>query len=749
MLEVTKVVRTGDDLDKFLVKARRRYSDASDSEKPIREQALIDTDYISGNQWDADAKRIRDDEDRPCLTINRIPQFIHQVTNEQRQQRPSLQVNPQGAAVTGGNAINIENLPDPRDAADIWQGLIRHIEVRSDAECAYDTAFECAVGSSFGWWRITAEYVPGKTFDQELVIKRILDPFSVYCDPAAKEPDRSDMKWAFVTSRMGKEDFKAKYGESEMAQKDFYESFDVGPDNWTTDWISADDVTIAEYWEITTKKRKLQELKAPPEALDALTVIFGSLPANQDKDGSITFAAYADEYKGQELPLGVNVIQEREEEIPQVRWYKITGSDILEEGEWPGRWIPLIPCLGDEMIVRGKKQLISLTRFIRDSQALYNYFRSQQAEVIALTPKAPYIGPVGTFATNNERWQKANNNNYAYLEYDVVETPGGTIAPVPQRNIAEPPIQAINQAVLQANDDLKAGTGIYDPSLGQNKNEQSGLAIGRLKQQAEVSNFHFLDNFRRSMRHQGRILLDLIPYYYDRANRIIRIVKPDNENELVMINALTQYKGKAVFFDPEVYQFDIVVEVGPSFQTKLEQSFELMVELAKVDPMIIQVAGDLIARAAPLPGSLGTEIADRLKANLPPAIAAIANGGKPMDPQAQAAIAQQGQVIQAMTQEINRMSQIIQTKKMELESKERMNTADNLVKLIAADLKAGTASAEALADFDFKMLEHRMEELHKVMDQAHEKDLATQQIDAQQQQAEQQAKQQAATPAAA
>lgn len=721
----TPSTRTPEELSKFLNKTRRRFKVADDAERTVRAEALTDLQFRTGDQWNKDAKRIRDEDNRPCLTINRIPQFIHQVTNEQRQQRPSLQVNPEGNALNSGQAINLENLPDPRDSADIWQGLIRHIEVHSDAECAYDTAFENAVGNSFGWWRVTAEYVPGKTFDQEIVIKRILDAFSVYSDPAAKEPDRSDMKWAFVTSRMAREDFKVKYKDSDMVKKDFYSSFQGGEDKWVADWVTADDVTIAEYWELNLEKRKLQLLVANQDLLPSLITTFGNIPANADKEGNVRFVAYKDTYDV--LPAGVSIENEREEEVPKVRWYKVTGSDILEEGDWPGRWIPLIPCLGDEVIVSGQKQLISLTRFIRDSQSLYNYFRSQQAEVIALTPKAPWIGAVGSFATQNIRWQNANNTNYAYLEHDIVESINGSVMPPPQRNIAEPPIQAINEAVLQANDDLKAGTGIYDPSLGTNKSDQSGLAIGRLKQQAEVSNFHFLDNFRRSMRHQGRILLDLIPHYYDRAERIIRIVKPDNEHELVMINAITEYKGKMVFFDPDVYNFDIVVEVGPSFQTKLEQSFELLIEMAKANPMVIQVAGDLIARSSPLPGNLGVEIADRLKAMLPPQVAVIANGNKPMDPQAQAALAQQGQIIQEMSQHIEKMSEIIKMKLIETESKERIAAMNDMVTLIAADLKAGTASAEALADFDFNAIKHRLDLLHQGVSLDQEMAMAAQQ----------------------
>lgn len=727
--------------DEFMITARRRFQNSADAEREVREQALIDLRFRSGDQWDDKAREIRDKDNRPCLTINRIPQFIHQVTNEQRQQRPSLQVHPTGYGAE-------------RDAADIWEGLMRHIEYRSDAEAAYDTAFEHQVGNSFGWWRITSEYAGDDTFDQELCIKRILDPFSVYCDPSAKEPDRSDMRWAFVLSDVGREEYKRDYPKSTMASMGFYDSYT----NPAVGWVSLDSVRIAEYWVVETKKRTLQMLTAnvggnqavnlePSNLLQEIVNQFGEGRVGEaDAEGNVTFTAFEDEYET--LPLGVMVkigedgkAIERILDYPHVHWYKINGVEVLEDGEWPGKWIPLIPCLGDELIVDGKKQLISLTRFIRDSQALYNFMRSQQAEVIALTPKAPFIGPVGAFKTHQKMWQNANNVNFAYLEYDLVSGPDGRPAPPPQRNVAEAPIQAVTEAAAQANDDLKAGTGIYDPSLGQRSNETSGRAILARQQESNTSNFHFLDNFRRSMRHQGRILMDLIPHYYDRRDRIVRIVKPDTTSEMVMINGSTMYKGKPAFFDPSVGRYDVTVQVGPSFQSQTEQTFEMLSQFVQSNPQIWSVAGDLIMRASPLPGSIGTEMADRMKMMLPPAIQAMANqnsSDQKADPATQAKLMQATQMIQMLTGQVQALHNILQTKKLEIESKERIAAQANQVQLLIADLKAGTANAQQLAQLDFASLQHRLDLLHEGMSLEQEAQQAAQELQLAQQQQQQQ-----------
>jgi hypothetical protein len=532
------------------------------------------------------------------------------------------------------------------------------------------------------------------------------------------------MMWAFITSDIPKDDFKAQYPQALL------QNFNDGQ-NPRTNWNTNETVRIAEYWVRTNKKRTLQLLS---QAID----LKGNGSDVRDK-------VYKDEYG--ELPEGVKVLKSRPVDEPSVRWYKITNQEVLAEGDWPGKWIPIVAVLGDEFVVDGKKLLISLTRFIRDSQVLYNVFRSQQAETIALTPKPPWVGAVGQFKTTPRRWQNSNNTNYAFLEYDAVAV-GGQPVPPPQRVSAEPPIQAINEAVMQADQDLQQGTGIYPAALGKDSQEVSGIAIKSRQKQSDVSNFHFLDNFRRSMRYLGIILLDLIPHYYDRADRIIRIVKPDDTHEMVLINGTTEYKGKPAFFDPDVGHFDITVEVGPSFQSKREQVFDMLVQFAESNPQLWQIGGDLIMRAAPLPGSLGTEMADRMKRMLAPAIQQMLEGsGQEQDPaQAQQKLAQLQQMNQMLIEQLNHVSTILSTKKMDLESRERVAVINAQAKIIGAELMGKFQAGVALAQQDFDALNHRLSMLHENIQLISDQDFQAQQQQSQQQHEQQMQQQQAQQP---
>jgi hypothetical protein len=662
-----------------LAEARRRFKEAEEAEASVRLESLRDLRFRTGDQWDPQAREIRERDNRPCFTFNRIPQYVHQVTNGEREQRPSLQVTPVGEGAE-------------RLAADIWQGLIRHIELRSDAECAYDTAFESAAGDSFGYFTVDAEYAGFDSFDQELRIDRVLDPFSVFIDPAANLPDRSDMTWGFVCTQIARDDFKRLHPHARMSSMGF---FDTTPGYPGRDWATADFVRVARYWRRTYRKRILQKLSV-------------ALAIKNDRDVRDTL--FSDEMPTP--PQGAEVIAERVVDYPSVEWFKLTGTDVLVEGKWPGLWIPIIPVLGDEFVVDGKKMLISITRFLRDPQQLLNYVRSQQAETIALVPKAPWVGPVGSFKTHTDRWQNSNNTNYAYLEYDPVETPSGQFAQPPQRNVAEPPIQALNQSAQMADNDLNQNSGIYKPSLGNDSQEVSGVAINARKMQSEISNFHFVDNFRRSMRHLGRILLDLIPHYYDRANRIVRIVKPDGTEEMVLINGNTEYKGKPVFFDPEVGRYDIHVEVGPSYKDRQDQIFTMLTELIRSNPNLWGVIGDLILRAAPLPGSLGPEAADRMKAMLLPAVQAQIQGesGGGHVPQAvQQRLQQDQQMIQALTQQIDKLLEMIRTKRIEADSRREIAALQGQVQIVLQDMKNRTAESNQLMKHEFDMLTAKMQ----------------------------------------
>lgn len=613
---------------KIIDEALDRFKLSEEAFSEIRQNALEDIKFSTGEQWPLEIKRERDRDGRPCLVINKIPQFIQQITNDQRQNRPSIKVHP------------VDDRADI-DTAKIIQGLIRHIEYNSSADVAYDTAFEGAVKGGFGFYRVISGYSDPLSFDQELLIKAIRNPFTVSFDPFSTEPDGSDANWAMISDFLALDEFKAKYPNSKLSSLTDWKSIgDTAPG-----WMKDGTARIAEYFYKEFKKETICQLNTGE------SVIKSELP--------------------EMLPEGIQVVAERETSIPVVHWLKINALEILERTIWPGKYIPVIPVYGSIVDVDGKLNYEGIVRQAKDPMRMYNYWATAETEAIALAPKAPWIGVEGQFEGHEAEWANANRKNLAFLEYKPTSI-NGQPAPAPQRNVLEPPVQAITHARMIASDDLKSVTGIYDAALGNRSNETSGVAINSRKVQAQTSNFHFVDNLTRSLKHCGRILIECIPHYYDAA-RTARIIGEDGQPELVKLNQPFDQGGQEKIYRMDVGQYDVTVDVGPSYATKRQEAVASMVELTRAYPQIAQIAGDLLVKNMDWPGA--QEFADRIKKTLPPNLVDDPKKQQPLPPQVQAQMQQMGQMIEQMTEQLKVLNAEKEQKLVELESKERIEMA--------------------------------------------------------------------------
>lgn len=613
---------------KILEEAQSRFDTVVEAQSEIRRQSLDDIEFSIGDQWPDDIKAARERDGRPCLVVNKIPQFIQQVTNDQRQNRPSIVVHP------------VDDKADV-ETAKILQGLIRHIQYNSNAEVAYDNAFDGAVRGGFGYFRIITDYVSPMGFEQEILIKQIKNQFSVFFDPFSVEPDGSDAMFAMITEDISQDEYKKLYPDSRLASQGEWEA----TGNVAPLWMPDGSARVAEYFYKEFKKIKIVQLS----------------------DGSVIEKDQLPEI----LPEGIEIVNERESQVPVVKWAKINGCEILEKRDWPGKYIPIVPVYGNDISVNGVRVLEGIVRNAKDPAKMYNYWTSAETEAIALAPRAPFIAAEGQLEGYEADWESANRRNHSVLTYKATTVAGQPIAP-PQRNAFEPAVQAITQARMLASDDIKATTGIYDASLGNRSNEQSGVAIQRRAMQAQTSNFHFIDNLSTSLRHAGRILIDLIPKIYD-SPRIARIVSEDGEQEIVAVNQPTEYQGKEVIFALDVGQYDVTVDVGPSFQTKRQEAVANMIELSKAVPQLMQIAGDLLVKNMDWPGA--TDIADRLKKTLPPGIADDPKNKNPIPPQVQAQMQQMNQLVEQLTAKLNELQDEKEQKLIEIESKERIEMA--------------------------------------------------------------------------
>lgn len=549
-----------------------------DAEGDNRQSAIQALKFGAGDQWPNDIKAARDLQKRPCLTINKTDSLIRQVTNNLRQQRPRMIVHPVGNGAD-------------QEIADVIKGLLKHIEAHSMADAAYDTATDFQVRMGWGYARVGTQYVSETSFDQEICLEQVDNPFTVYFDPYSTAPDGSDAERVVVTDTMRKEAFKKKYpGKADSGS---FQALGAGDSGFL--WSTKDDIRIAEFWRV----------EMVPDTLQVLS------------NGWTGFKGQVDQDVVKSLQL--TVINERPSYRRRVMFYKLTAFDVLEKREWRGRWIPIVPFWGSKVNIGGRTERFGMIKNLMDPARMYNFWRTSEAELVALAPKAPWLIAEGQDEGYEDEWRDANQLPYSRLKYKPKSFDDGTPVPPPQRQAPQQIPAANVNAAIGASEDMKAVAGIFDPSLGNREKDPSGKALRGHQQQSDVSNFHFYDNACRSLRFIGKICLDLIPTIYD-TERVIRIIGDDGEPSTVTINEKKRDQVGAiqkVLNDVTVGQYDVVIDTGPGYNTKRQESADGMLQLlgTPLGEKIASIADDVVIRALDFTGA--RELADRLAAANP------------------------------------------------------------------------------------------------------------------------------------
>ena len=533
------------------------------SEAQYREM-VEDLEFLNGEQWDAQLKADRADDNRPCLTINKLPTFVDQVVGDQRMNRPSIKIKP----VDGGA---------DKDTADILSGLIKNIEIQSNAAYAYDTAFDGAASCGFGAFRILTDYIDDESFEQEIKIVSVDNQFTAYFDPDAKEWDKADAEYLILTEMMSRKLFEFKYPDADIS------SFDAHRDD-LRDWSAGDEIRVAEYYEKVWEDIKLYMVQVVGEQQPRVVQNLQFL-----KDAGVPY----------------KVIKERESKKYTIRWYRVTGTEIIEGPiDYPGRYFPVIPVFGKKTNIEGRKIYRGIVRHAKDSQRLYNYNRSMGAEHISLAPKAPFLATPIQLEGHEKQWEKANIKNFPFLYFNPdPQQPGA-----PQRQFGPSVSTGIQNEIMVSDQEMHDTTGLQRSSLGKQSNEKSGKAIIARQREGDVGSYDFTNSFIMALQHAGKVILDLIPKIYD-TERVIRIIGDDGEESMIPINQRIEAIDRA--FDFSVGRYDVVISTGPSFTTQREQARAEMIEFLQYYPQAGPMVGDLIANSMDWPNT--EKWAERLK----------------------------------------------------------------------------------------------------------------------------------------
>ena len=643
-----------DDYEPIIDEAKEFLKFCNDADTMNRQEALEDLKFVNGDQWPVELQNSRNLESRPVLTINKLDTYCRQVTNQQRQQRPRIKV----------HATNTE--ADAK-VAKVISGVVRHIEVNSNADHAYDNGFDYAVRMGWGFWRVNTKYVREDSFDQEIYIDPVDNPFTVYWDPNSIAPDGSDAERCLVTTMMPKNVFREQYPDCD----DGTSFTQRGTGDSQSEWITKEDIRIAEYFYTVREKATLYHLS----------------------DGTMKFADGKDFFQRIEL-AGLTVIDERPSFKKTIKWKKMTAIEVIEERDWPGRYIPVVPVYGRHVVIGNKRQKFGMIRHAKDPQRMYNFWQTSLTESIALAPKAKWIMAEGQDEGHENEWAQANVKSTSYLRYKQRDIDGQP-APPPTRLQPEPPPAGVITAASVINDDLQAIMGIFDPNQMPTGNI-SGKALNGQQQQIDLTNFDYYDNLTRSISHTGKIILDLIPKIYD-SQRVMRIIGDDGKPDLITLNERTAV-GE-VMNDVTVGEYDVVMETGPGYNSKRQEAVDSMMQMLAADPTLMQTAGDLIFRNMDFPGA--DIIADRMATINP---LSQVDEKSPIPPQVQMQLAQNQAQMQQMQQQMQQMQLVIQQRQDMEQVKQDAMTKRELMKQTAKAHDIEMSNETKRRDVDMKVM---------------------------------------------
>lgn len=545
--------------------------------------------FVSGHQWDTHLTAKR--RNKPNYEFNRVRQLIRRVTGQQLKNKPEIK-----CRATEDNDV---------DTAEVLNGMIKNIEVQSSAENAYDTAFQWACGGGYGVLRVKSEYESPDTFNQCLRIEAVLDPMTVYCDPAAMKFDRSDARYWFISELIPTKQYQQRWPNAQVADFNVTMSDD---DSWARLWSTEELTRIAEYWYLEKESKTIHLLSdgsiVDADDWDQYSSLFEKppiIPPNPDDPAAATAQASGQPPQAPQPAFApVTIKSTREVEVDCVYSCPVSGNGKLEEPtKWGGSMIPIVPQWGDLINIDGKQIYSGMTRFARDAQTIHNFEMSSMVEVVAKLPNSPMKATPAMIKGLESYYERMGVDDPPVILFNADPMmPGG-----PTREpMSQLPTSLANLSNITV-DEMKATTGVYDASLGNQGNETSGRAIMARNAQSDTANFVYVDNQVKALKRLGEILVDAIPHYYD-AERSIRILGADLAEKYVTINKMVTAPDGTEHVENDLSRgkYDVTVTVGKSYDTARQELAETAQAISQVPGPVGAIGQYLLVKSLDVPG---------------------------------------------------------------------------------------------------------------------------------------------------
>jgi hypothetical protein len=630
------------DNKELLLRLHKNYKKAYDADHKNRHRAEENIKFanIPGNQW-SDVSKAERGKERLMLEFNQLKVMCKRVINEMRANRPQARF------------LGFED--GDKSLAETFSGMFRNTWNMSDGDSVADYQGEYQVYGGYGVWELVTEYSNDSAFDQDIKIKNVPNPFCVWSDPDSKDMLKRDAEWWIKAHKIKKSTYEERWPDREVVS---FEPNDLDDED---DWEDNDGVRIAEFWYKQKEKKTLYLLE----------------------DGSTVDA----------LPEGMQAVRQREIVCYKVMCAICSGDAVLEPPtEFCCDEFPFVPVYGEYLIIDGNIRWDGMVEHMKPAQQAYNSGRTAIVEVVEASAQGKFFATAAQADGHTDEWAVAHKKNLPFILYNADPQVPGQPGILPG---AQVPV-ALIQSVEMAKEELNSLAGFtFDPTATDAKNI-SGKALNARATQGQIATFNYPDNMAKAHKRTGEIFIKMAPKIYD-TERVVRTLGADGSEKFVTLNTIDPATGEKIN-DLSRGKFDIVVNTGPSFQTKRQEAAETLTQMASNDPALMPAAGDLVYKSLDVP--YAEEIAERVRLMLPTPIKQHLNKDKEMPPEVTAAMAQVEQMGQAVQQQGQLVEQAAVEAQKEVtaakQAKSDLQVAQAALKVEEANLKVMEANFKTL-----------------------------------------------------
>ncbi len=741
-----RVTPDGTRVEQILVMLKRHFDDAVTGDAPNVDEGLIDDDFRNLDQWEPEARRVREDRGEIVLTVDQLSTPILHVVNAHRNSLPAIKVSARGGRAT-------------KRTAEVAQNLIRRIEYDSFAPSVYGNAVDSAATNGRGHWEITVEYASDKTMDKELRVTGIRNRYSVYRDPTSVAPDRSDARYWIKTEDYSVDDFRAIWGERALASAVQFSS--AGDPEWA-EWVTEETIRVVTYYFKVHIRRRLFQLGDERDGRwvqmdmpDPEDYLEGSGTEYEGLDDSAlaqTGDHYTERVNGTEALVPIT----DHRDIDCEQWYVCTANAVeILEGEkdprtgryvdaaiWPFPYAPIIEVAGEEFMVRGRLVQRGLIRRGRDAQRLFNANITDLFYAQVKTPKHQWSGFAGQFGSGPDdpvwkQYMAAATGAVPFVQAAIVLNPvTKEVLPAPVLNTYEPPIQNLVLGINMAMQFIKDTTGFHSPAVGDlSPQERSGKAIENLQRATDQGTSHIAANFEVALAHSGRVMASMLDAVYNnRPGRLVHLQTLDGDEEAILMrqafrptpdgpqalpDGVSPIVGQDQYIDLRDCEHQIAVRPGRQSLTADDEARRAYEAIVTAVPGLAQIIAPSWIRSIDAPHM--EALADLIEQTLPPQFRMKKDGPPPIPPEVQQAMQQMQQIIQVLTQELQAAQMEQEADAVKAASQERIAAMNNQVKLLTAILSQAAGAATAGRQDGLAMMQSYWEQLKLAGSQAHER----------------------------